>query len=169
MNQKESDDSYFLINAGHLRAVFRPPADLEQRSVCGNLLKATFGAIAFSGAVALSLAASGTGRPVEATVQMEQLAAKVERAKSIHPKTVHEVTRLIGQPWYDCNQVACSAQLKARNTAARNRLQAMIAKKAPLNSFAHEPRVVGADLSPPQERARRTEQGRMVSHHEQPQ
>jgi hypothetical protein len=169
MHQKESDDSYFLINAGHPRALLRPPADLGQRLVWGKWLKATVGAIAFSSAVALSLAASGAGRPVEATVQMERLAAKVEHAKSIHPKTAHEIMGLIGQPWYDCNQVACSAPLKARNSAARNRLQTLIAKKTPLNNFAHEPRVVGADLSPPQERAQSRSEGRMVSHHEQPQ
>ena len=110
-------------------------------------LKGTIGAIALTSAVAFSLAASGTNRPFEATVEMEQLAAKLEHAKAIHPKTAHEIRRLIGQPRYDCNQVACSAQLEGRNSAVRKQLEALIAKKYPLDNFANKPSIVNSGLS----------------------
>lgn len=100
-----------------------------------KLVKGAVVVIAVIGAVGLFWAASGPVRPLEATARMEQLAANVERAKSIHPDTAREIARLIAQPWYDCNQVACSAQLQARNSAVRNRLNTVIATKTPLNDF----------------------------------
>ena len=124
------------MNQGHSPAVCSPPAAIERRLMWRKWLKGGVAAIAFSGAVALFWVARGTVPPLEATAQMERLAAKVERAQSIPPDTVREITRLIGQPWYDCNQVACNAQLQARNSAVRNRLKTLIATKTPLNDFA---------------------------------
>jgi hypothetical protein len=81
-------------------------------------------------------AAGGTARPLEATVQMKQMAAKVEQTKFIHPNTAHAITRYIDQRGYDCDKVACSAQLQARNRAVRTRLETLITKKTTLADFA---------------------------------
>ena len=50
-----------------------------------------------------------TKRIVEATAQIEKLATILERTKAVGPNTAHEITQLIRQPSYDCDQVACSA------------------------------------------------------------
>ena len=138
MHQNGSSSTYFLVNAGHSTAVLRPPADGEEFRTWAKWLKG--GAAAISLAVALALCwAAGTVRPLEATIQMERLAAKVEQTAVIHPNTAREFARLVDQHGYDCNQVACGAQLHARNSAARNRLTGLIAMKAP----AHK--LVGVD------------------------
>ncbi len=122
---------YFLINAGHATGHFWRPVRLEDRPAWNAWLKGAAAVLACTGAFALFLAYGSSNRPLEATVQMERLAAKVERAKAIDPATAHEIARLIGQPWYDCNQVACSAQMQARNGLARDRLQTLMARKTP--------------------------------------
>jgi hypothetical protein len=136
MNQQKSDNSYFLIDAGHPRAVFSPPTDPKERLTWSRWLKGGLATIVFSAAAALFWAAGGMARPLEATVQMEQMAAKVEQTKFIHPNTAHAITRYIDQRWYDCDKVACSAQLQARNRAVRNRLKTLMPKKTPLTDFA---------------------------------
>ena len=136
MNKVEANGSYFLINAGHPRAVFRPPADLAGRLTWGRWLKGMTAAIACGGTVGLFWASSSTGRPHEATALMEQLASKVEQAKKIHPDTAGEIMRLSSQPWSDCTQVRCSEKLRVRNRAARNRLEMLITKKLLVSDFA---------------------------------
>src|SRR5215216_7048944 len=126
----ETNNSYFLIDAGHPRAIFRPPADFAQRLLWEKWLKGAI-AVAACGSVAALLLAGTTVSPLEATVQMERLAARAEHAKRIDPATAHEIARLIGQRWYDCSQVACSAQLQQRNRAARRQLSAVLQAKAP--------------------------------------
>jgi hypothetical protein len=81
-------------------------------------------------AIGTTIAAVGANkeqRVLEATVQMERLAAKLERAKKIAPETKLEIDRLIRQPWYDCNQMACTTALERRNRVARVRLQTVLA------------------------------------------
>jgi hypothetical protein len=97
------------------------------------------GAVGIAALVALTVAGiagslAGIGRPnneqrvLEATVQMERLATKLAHAKTIAPETKLEIARLTQHPWYDCNnQVACRAALEARNSAARARLQTILA------------------------------------------
>jgi hypothetical protein len=92
--------------------------------------------IAVCGTVALLWAAGGTRQPLEATVQMEQLAAKVGHASSIYPDTAREIAQVLALPQYDCDQVACSTALQARNSAARGRLKTLIATITHSNSFA---------------------------------
>jgi hypothetical protein len=58
---------------------------------------------------------------------MERFAGNLGQAKTIHPDTVREIARLMSRPWYDCNQVRCSEQLKARNRAVRTRLETLMA------------------------------------------
>jgi hypothetical protein len=132
MNQQKSNNSYFLINAGHPRAVFRPPTDPKELLAWKAWLKGGLTAIAVSAAVALFWTVGGTVRPLEATVQMERLTAKVEQAKFIHPDTAHAITRFVDQNGYDCDKVVCSTQLQARNRAVRNRLKTLLAYKTPL-------------------------------------
>jgi hypothetical protein len=71
-----------------------------------------------------------TKRTVEATEQIEKLATLVKHAKAIAPNTAQEISQLIRQPSYDCNQVACWADLERRNYCARSKLEALLAKKA---------------------------------------
>lgn len=136
MHQSESRNAYFLINAGHPTAVFRPPADDEALRVWRTWIKGGVAAISLSTMLALLWAAGGPLRPLEATVQMEGLAAKVEQAANLHPDTARELARLIDQRGYDCRYVTCGADLQARNSAARNRLETLIAIKAPLQATA---------------------------------
>ena len=62
---------------------------------------------------------------------MEQLARKLEHSKAVHPETAQTIASLIHQPWYDCTQVACTAQLQIRNDAARARLKLLLLKPKP--------------------------------------
>jgi hypothetical protein len=82
---------------------------------------------------ALVWAGSSKVHPLEATVQMERFAGKAEHAKTIHPDTARAIARLMLRPRYDCNQVGCSEQLQARNSAVRNRLETLIANHTPLD------------------------------------
>ena len=133
MNQQKSNNSYFLINAGHPRAVFRPPTDPKELLAWKAWLKGGLTAISVSAAVALLwIVGGGTVRPLEATVQMERLTAKVEQMKFIHPDTAHAITRFVDQNGYDCDKVVCSMQLQARNRAVRNRLKSLLASKTPV-------------------------------------
>ncbi len=134
MHHSGSSSTYFLVNAGHSTAILRPPVDGEEFLIWAKWLKGGAAAISLSAALALCWAA-GTVRPLEATIQMERLAAKVEQTAVIHPNTARELARLMDQHGYDCNQVACGAQLHARNNAARNRLTGLIAMKAPAHKF----------------------------------
>jgi hypothetical protein len=67
---------------------------------------------------------------MEATSQMERLAAKLEQAKVIHSETTETITHLLLQPSYDCEQVACSEAVQARNRAARFRLETILATRS---------------------------------------
>lgn len=151
MNQQKSDNSYFLIDAGHPRAVFRPPTDPKELLEWNARLKCGLAAIAAGAAMALFWTVGGTVRPLEATVQMERLTAKVAQAKFIHPDTAHAITRFIDQNGYDCDKVVCGAQLQARNRAIRDRLKTLIAEKAPSNGLAglrkQDPLIIDAGLA----------------------
>ena len=84
------------------------------------------------------IGANNAQRVLEATVRMERLATELEHAKKIAPTTRLEIARLIGHPWYDCNQLACRTTLEMRNRAARERLQAVLAGSgAPTALSAH--------------------------------
>ena len=93
--------------------------------------------------IVLLLIFGRTVSPEYATVEMEQLALRGERAQAIHPVTAQEMERLLRQPAYDCTQVACDEGLAARNTVARARLQGVLAEKTDV-SF----RIPGGELQP---------------------
>jgi|SRR5262245_53409174 len=120
MNQQKSDNSYFLSNAGHPLAVFRPPTHPKRPFDWNARLKYWPAAIAVAAAAALLWTAGGTVRPLEATVLMERLTAKVEQTKSIQPDAARAITRFVDQNEFNCDKVVCGAQLQARNRAARN-------------------------------------------------
>jgi hypothetical protein len=147
MHHNESSNRYVLRNARHPAAGFRPPADHEAVLTWRNWLTGGFAAVSLSTALVVLWASGAPLRPLEATVQMEQLAAKVEQAAVVHPDTASEIARLMDQRGYDCTQVPCSAKLQARNNAARNRLEMLIATKTPLRRMAGRPtpRFVGVD------------------------
>ena len=128
--RSESNNPFFLINGGHATAVFRPPMNGADLAAWRQWLKRGAAAISLSVALAVCWAA-GNVRPLEATAAMEQLAAKMERMTVIHPDLADVIVRLMSRPGYDCDQVACSAGLQARNGAARNRLAVLIATNAP--------------------------------------
>jgi hypothetical protein len=74
--------------------------------------------------------------PMDATAQMELLAKKLERTAAIPSETASEIARVIGQPWYDCGHVACSAQLGERNRAVRAKLSGLLATKERSNDLS---------------------------------
>lgn len=94
----------------------------------GRGLKGLGTILAAIAALALLFASASTNRRLEATVQMERLAAKLEQMKAAPPETVQTMARLVLRPSYDCDQVACSAGIQARNSAARSRLKAILAR-----------------------------------------
>jgi hypothetical protein len=136
MHRNESSNRYFLINAGHPTAVVRPPADHAAAVTWRKWLTGSFAAMSLSTILVLLWASGAPLRPLEATVQMEQLAARVEQAAVVHPDTASEIARLMDQHGYDCTQVPCSAKLQARNNAARSRLEMLIATKTAIQGSA---------------------------------
>jgi hypothetical protein len=65
-------------------------------------------------------------RQLAATVEMERLAAKLERVRQIPPETAFEVGRIVARPEFDCARVSCRPSLEQRNTAVRAHLLALI-------------------------------------------
>jgi hypothetical protein len=134
-----NSEQRYLCGSAYARAVWTPPSALDER-VWGRWLKGLGTVIASTAAFALFLASGSTNRPLEATVQMERLAVKLEQMKSIHPETAQTIARLVLQPAYDCNQVACSAAVQARNIAARSRLKATVARSGETQVAGEMPR-----------------------------
>jgi hypothetical protein len=107
-------------------------ASLEPTTSIINIERAgVFACAAAALAIALALiwGAQNSAHPLEATAQMERLAAKIERTKSLPLETASEIRRLMSQPWSDCAQIACSVQLQMRNSAVRARLTTLLAAK----------------------------------------
>jgi hypothetical protein len=91
---------------------------------------------ATAGVVVLA-ASSVPVRPLEATVQMERLAVKMERAAVLAPETIEAVARMMSHPSYDCRLVSCRLELQQRNQAARDRLHAVLsAARRPVQDAA---------------------------------
>lgn len=79
--------------------------------------------------VPLGWASGSPARPLEATVLMERLAAKIEHTQKLHPDTAREIARLMSEPPSDCTRVKCNGPLPARNAAARQHLELLVARK----------------------------------------
>jgi hypothetical protein len=112
-----------ICGIGHARAVWCAPA--ADRITWTRWLKGSAAVLVSVTAVGLLVAMGSTARPLEATAQMEQLARKLEHARTVHPDTASTIAKLISQPWYDCTQIACNSQLQRRNESARARLKAI--------------------------------------------
>jgi hypothetical protein len=118
-NRRDSDDSGFR-KVGWSKA-----------------LNGAFAIIAICGTAAFLLWGAHTNRPIAATtIQLERLAARVERARSIHPDIARKLARMLALPEYDCARAACDGALQARNSAARGRLETLIAMKPRPDAFA---------------------------------
>jgi hypothetical protein len=117
----------YLCGAAYARAVWSPPPTEQEQIAWKRWLKGLSTIVVSTAALALLLASETTNRPLEATVQMERLATKLEQMKVIHPETAQAIANLVVRPSYDCDQVTCSTQVYARNSAARSRLQAVLA------------------------------------------
>lgn len=98
----------------------------EEAYVAMGIAVSGFAIAALIAASVADTPANNQRRVLEATVRMERLAKNLEHAERIAPATGLEVTELIRQPQYDCNQVACRSALAIRNKAARARLQNLL-------------------------------------------
>ena len=107
------------------RPGFRPPVVQSLREMRGRPLARLLLVLAATVAVVVLAASSIPMRPLEATVQMERPAVKMERARILAPETIDAVARLMSRPSYDCRQVPCRLELQQRNQAARDRLHAV--------------------------------------------
>jgi len=103
--------------------------------------------ITICGAVALLWAFGSAHRPLDLTVQLERFAASLEHTGPISPATARDLERMLAIPYYDCAQLGCPADVQARNSAVRARLEALIATKTRPGTFAAAAGHVTADNS----------------------
>src|SRR6266511_5092764 len=73
--------SYFLQDLGHPHTSFQPPAVQADRLAWGKWLKGMALVYGCGGAFVVLLASGSTMRPLEATAQMERLAARVDHTR----------------------------------------------------------------------------------------
>jgi len=118
----------YLCGSAYARAVWTPPSTTEDRIAWNRWLKGLGAVIASTLALGLLLTPENRTRPQEATIQMERLAAKLERMKVVHPDTAQTITTLLLQPSHDCHQVVCSPAVQSRNSVVRSRIMATLAK-----------------------------------------
>jgi hypothetical protein len=85
----------YLCGSAYARAVWTPPSTTEDRIAWNRWLNGLGAVIASTLALGLVLAPENRNRPHEATVQMERLAAKLERMKVVHPNTAQTMTTLL--------------------------------------------------------------------------
>lgn len=137
----DSRIAYLWLDAGLSRHSFRG-ADTSAARLCGWVM--AFFVCAWLAAVVAWT--DSRMRPMEATEQMERLAENLANSTTIPTKTMSEVARLIGQPWYDCRHVSCSAQLEERNRAVRAKLSSLLAAKEMSNEFSASRKYGGASV-----------------------
>jgi len=125
--------AYLWLDAGQSWPFLRRFDTISERALRGWL----FVVVACCCWAMIMMMTDGT-RPEEATSQMERLAAQLETATAIPAATTNAVARVIGQPWYDCRHVACSAELTDRNRAVRSRLKSLLASKGPSDDLERD-------------------------------
>lgn len=118
----------FLCGAGHARAVWARPSDPVHRLAWRRWLTGLTVCMLGGVAVAWVAASAGSGGPLEGTARMEQLAARIDRARTLDRRTAQAITGLMRRPAYDCAQIQCGAALQVRNSAARAQLTAAMAR-----------------------------------------
>jgi hypothetical protein len=120
----------YLSEAGYERAAWRPPAGPEHEPVRERRLKGLMVAVAACCVVGLVVTLNNNFGPDETTARMERILTQLDQMNSIRPETAQAITRIISQPGYDCERIACDAKLKARNMAVRFRLETLLTAKA---------------------------------------
>jgi hypothetical protein len=131
----------YLCEAGYPRAIWRAPADPEQRRVWENWLMGMLVAIGTCVAVTFFLS-KGYG-PQETTAQMERIVKQLDQIKTITPETARAIERMVSQPSYKCDHLPCDAQLKDRNHAVRAQLATLLAAKTSGEEVASSQRPAG--------------------------
>ena len=122
-------EARYLCEAGYERAAWRPPAGPEP-AVRERWLTGLLVAVAAFGAIGFAVSPSNDFGPRETTDRMERIIAQLDRMSAIRPETAQAIARVISQPAYDCEQVACDPMIKARNMAVRFHLETSLAEKA---------------------------------------
>jgi hypothetical protein len=123
-------EARYLCEAGYERVSWHAPAGPEQVAL-EKWLKGFLAMIASCVAVIGVIAVLNNNfGPRALTDRMERIVAQLDRISTIRPETAHTIARVISQPGYDCEQVACDQNLKARNMAVRFRLETSLALKA---------------------------------------
>jgi hypothetical protein len=123
-------EARYLCEAGYERASWRPPAGPEQ-IVLEKWLKGFLAAIAACVVgIGLVTVLNNNFGPSATTDRMERIVAQLDRTSAIRPETAQAIARIISQPGYDCDRVACDQNLKARNMAVRFRLETSLALKS---------------------------------------
>ena len=69
-------------------------------------------------------------RALEATVRMERLTINLADAQTVAAETAGEISQLLRQADYDCQQLACGSILERRNRMARTQLKLAFTKSA---------------------------------------
>jgi hypothetical protein len=123
-------EARYLCEAGYERAVWRPPAGPEHQPVRERRIKGLMTMLAVCFVVGIIMALNSGFGPDVTTARMERILTQLERMHSIRPVTAEAITRIINQPGYDCERIACDANLRARNMAVRFRLETSLAAKA---------------------------------------
>jgi hypothetical protein len=118
----------YLCGSRYASEVWTQESAPKERPIWNRRMKGLSAVIASAAVLAMFLASGSTNRPLEATVHMERLAVKLQQMKAIHPDTAQTIASLVLQPSYDCNQLACSPAVQVRNSTARSRLKAILAK-----------------------------------------
>jgi hypothetical protein len=124
MNREER----YLCEVGYPRAVWRAPADPEQRRVWENWLKGLL--LAIGSCVVITLLLGKGYGPHDTTAQMERLVKQLDRMTTISPEAARAIAGMVSQPGYDCDRVACDARLRERNRAVRADLATALVTKA---------------------------------------
>ena len=121
-----------FIGPSALRHSFQPPIVQSFRALWRSSLGRLLLMLGAAAGVVVLAASSVPIRPLEATVQMERLAVKMERAAVLAPETIEAVARIMSHPSYDCRRVPCRLELQQRNEAARDRLHAALSARGPV-------------------------------------
>jgi hypothetical protein len=121
----ETRTAYLWVEAGQAAPFSKRWRAGSERAVCNWLMLLYVGL----GALAIVTAISTKTAPLDATAQLERLAARLARSATIPSSVTSEIARVIEQPVYDCRRVACSAELEARNRIVREQLKQLMAMK----------------------------------------
>jgi polysaccharide pyruvyl transferase WcaK-like protein len=129
----------YLCEVGYARAAWHWPTNPEQQHARDRWLIGLLVAVTSCLAVITVLGLNHSFGPHATTAHIERIATRLDRMTTIHPNTANAIMRIVGQPGYDCDRVACDAQLAARNSAAHARLATALAAKTDKIQLAVQP------------------------------